>query len=66
MVEREIKSRSMAAKTWTIKEQNDLIANYYDKTEDQLEKMFKRKWSAIYSKAMQLGLYGKNKFKYIE
>lgn len=52
--------------TWTIVEQNKLIANYYTLNKEQLKKMFNREWSAIYSKAMQLGLYGKNKFKYID
>lgn len=51
---------------WTIIEQNDLVANYYTMSKEQLEKLLKRKWSAIYSKAMQLGLYGKNKFKYLD
>lgn len=51
--------------TWTIKDQTELGNVYYDLTKEQLEKKFKRKWSAIYSKAMQLGLYGKNKFRYL-
>jgi len=52
---------------WTMPDTNKLIANYYTATWKQLCAMFPdRTKLAIYNHALRQGLYGKNKFKYIE